>query len=129
MTDDQSPEVPADLAGPGRAVWVDVLADYDLDVPSQSLLHEIARTVDELERLRAALDAEPTTVAGSMGQPRPNPLFDEVRKHRETLARLVKALDLPDEDEDAPAPSMASVRARDAATRRWRREKYLRGAS
>ncbi len=109
------PKAPADLAAPGAALWRDTTALYDLSPPEMRLLGEACRTADELARLRAVLvDADPM-VTGSTGQPRPNPLFDEVRRHREALAKLIAALDLPADSE----PVTTSDKARQAARARW----------
>jgi hypothetical protein len=65
------------------------------------MLEAAARTSDELDRLERALRALPElTTTGSMGQIRPHPLLEEVRRHRLLLERLTSALCLPAEDED-----------------------------
>jgi len=95
-----------------------VLSEYELNEAEVRLLTEAARTVDELERLRDALvDAEPL-VAGSTGQPKPNGLFEEVRRHRETLQRLCAAMAIPKVGEEEGEPG-SSAKARRAAQVRW----------
>ena len=125
---DNTTEVPTpdDLEDAGAALWQAVTETYDLDVSELALLAHCARLEDELARLRSALLAGDMIVSGSMGQPRPSPLLDEMRKHREVLGRLLKQLDLPQSDDDAGedkprwiAPDVAHERAKKAAAARW----------
>lgn len=109
------PKPPADLAAPGRTLWRDTVAVYDLSPPELRLLGEASRATDELARLRAVLLDVDVVVCGSTGQPRPHPVFDEVRRHRESLAKLIAALDLPADSE----PVTTSDKARQAARARW----------
>lgn len=83
---------PGDLSERGRSLWTDVLDAYELSPAELQVLDEAARTLDELERLRAALAAEDTITVGSTGQPVVNALFDALRRHRDLLARLLAAL-------------------------------------
>lgn len=98
-----------------------VLADFELGPDDRQLVAEIERTLAELDRISAALSEAPVMVAGSTGQQRVNPLFAEARAHRETLAKLFKALALPAEEEAAPTltQQLASAKARNAANARW----------
>ncbi len=116
---------PAGLGAHGRNLWRSVNGKFDLDPDEVELLHQASRCADEIADLRAALAAGETTVVGSTGQPRVNPLYVELRQHRETLARLLRAIDLPDE---AVKPSAGSLRASDAARRRWARERRRRAS-
>ncbi len=99
---------PKDLEGPGRALWRSILEDYDLSKPEMALLREASRTADELEVLRSAVLAAEVLITGSTGQPVVNKVYDELRKHREALTRLLAALELP---VDKPAASAVPGRA------------------
>lgn len=69
--------------------------------------------MDELEILRTAtLDGDLLTV-GSTGQPVVSRVYDEIRKHRDSLAKTIGALALPDED-DAKPLTVAQIRAKKA---------------
>ncbi len=86
---------PKDLQGPGRALWRSILDEYDLSEPEMALLREACRCTDELEALRSAVLAAEVVTEGSTGQPVVNKVYDELRKHREALTRLLAALTLP----------------------------------
>ena len=85
-------------------------------------LAEACRTADELDRLEKAVRALPElVVSGSTGQPRPHPLLEEVRRHRQLLERLTIALALPSVDEKEGVTA-SQRHARRAAVARWQRE-------
>ena len=86
----------------------------------------MARTVDDLATLRAALADTGLVSAGSKGQARAHPLLAEVRGLRLLLLRLAAQLGLPDEDEPAGA-TPASRKAAKAANARWQREAVRHG--
>jgi phage terminase small subunit len=113
--------VPDDLRDEGRALWSAVTSRYALRADELPLLAEMARTVDDLATMRAALAESGPVALGSKGQPRPNPLLAEVRGSRLLLVRLASQLGLPDEDSPAGA-TPASRKAARAANERWRRE-------
>ncbi|MGI8578870.1 MAG: hypothetical protein ACR2KG_13370 [Nocardioidaceae bacterium] len=106
---------PVDLGRPGKSLWVETLAAYDLDSCELRLLEQACRAVDELAALQRALAGSDPLVEGSTGQPRPNPLYDEMRRHRESLAKLIAALAIP----AAEPASAVSDKARAAASSRW----------
>jgi hypothetical protein len=115
------PPPPDGLHDGGAALWSDVVAHFDLALPELHALAAACRTVDELDRLHAALDESPTVVVGSAGQQQPNKLFAEVRAHRAALAKHLADAGLP-LDEEPVEDSPATRRARQAAEARWRRE-------
>jgi hypothetical protein len=83
------------------------------------LLRECCRLLDECESLRASVQSEGTTVAGSTGQVRVHPALGELRQHRLVVGRLLAQLALPDVD-DTSLRSPAQTRAAKAAATRWR---------
>lgn len=109
---------PDDLGAVGAALWGEVSGAFELDPGEVVLLREACRLTDELERLALALAGAPMVVAGSTGQDRPNPLLDELRKHRSNLVVVVSALRLPVDGESVGRGS-ASDRGRAAARARW----------
>lgn len=122
------PVPPGDLRTAGAQMWDDVTEDFTLGPDEVRALREACRTVDELDDLRAALSGQPMTVQGSQGQPVANPLLAEVRRHRETLAKLLDALALPAGDEDV-GMSPTQKRAQRAAQQRWRDRQAIRKAA
>ena len=112
------PQVPADLAAGGGALWRDVVQVYDLRADELPLLAELCRQVDDLATMRAALAEAGAVVTGSKGQARPNPMLAEIRGARLVLARLAGQLGLPDED-GATSRTPAQRRASKAARARW----------
>lgn len=116
-------KVPDDLADAGAALWADVTEKFDLDADDAALLEQACRTADELARLSDAAGIAEPMVEGSKRQPVVNPIYEEVRRHRLTLAKLLKELALPEDEADAkprdPAADWRSARARKAAETRW----------
>jgi len=86
---------PKDLQAPGRALWRSIIEVYTLSEVELGLLRESCRCTDELEVLRSAVLAAEVLAEGSTGQPVVNKVFDELRRHRESLAKLLAAMDLP----------------------------------
>lgn len=116
MSDRRPPRAPAGLGAAGRRLWRGAVRELVFRPDELAVLEHACRTVDELAALQAALaDAEPM-VAGSMGQPRPHPLYQEVRAHRDTLRRLLAQLDVPD---DVAVDDRPMTNARASAQRRW----------
>lgn len=111
---------PPDLQGPGRTLWRSILEDYDLSKPELALLREACRTSDELEALRSAVLAAEVVTEGSTGQPVIHRGYDELRKHREALTRLLAAMDLPVDKPAAPAVPGRSVKPPHSSLERMR---------
>jgi hypothetical protein len=103
----RKPPAPPDLSADGRKLWRDLVAVYDLRPDELPLLAEMARTLDDLEVMRAALRESGPVVEGSKGQPRRSPLLTEIRGSRLVLARLAGQLGLPDEAVAGGAPAAA----------------------
>lgn len=112
------PSAPADLRAVGKKLWRDTLEVFDLTAPELRLLLEACRTADELEILRAAILEGELITRGSTGQPVVSRVYDEIRKHRESLAKTINALGLPGED-DAKPLTVAQIRAQKANNSRW----------
>jgi hypothetical protein len=109
---------PSDLKARGRALWRSVVGKYALDPAETALLHELGRTVDELDALTVAMADQSPVVAGSQGQPRANPLLAEIRQHRKLAESLAISLALPVDGETIGR--RRSTNARVAADARWR---------
>jgi hypothetical protein len=110
---------PKDLGARGRALWSAVASGYGLDPAEMEILHELARSVDEIEALAAALATVDPIVTGSTGQPRVHPIYAELRNHRKVADRLAAALALPIEGEQFGR--RRSPQAKAAVNTRWQR--------
>lgn len=116
---ESKPRSPAGLGPAGRKFWRDVVGVYDLDPHELHVLAEASRTLDEMERVRAELDAAPSLLAkGSMGQAVEHPLLGTLRNHRASLDKLIARLNLPDSEGEVPK-TPAQVRAQRANDVRW----------
>jgi hypothetical protein len=109
---------PGDLEKRGKAIWNSIVKTYQLNPAETALLHELCRTADELDTLMAAMAEQSPLVTGSQGQPRPNPLLNEIRLHRKVAESLAVSLALPLDGESIG--QRRSVNARAAANMRWR---------
>lgn len=115
----RSPRAPVGLGKGGKRLWRDVTGVLELRPDELMVLEHACHTVDELGRLREDFAESPVTVFGSRGQPRPNGLLDELRKHRQVLAQLLGSIDVPDEAGEAEERRKASTNIQASALRRW----------
>lgn len=109
---------PRGLGATGRSLWADLTERYELLGGEAALLEAACRTADEIARLEAALKDVDPVVEGSMRQPKPHPLFAELRAHRATLAVLMKQL-IPEPAKSHPA-DVSRVMS-DLAMKRWQK--------
>jgi hypothetical protein len=112
---------PKGLGPPGRALWRGLTADFTLNPVERELLGQACQTADLIAALTAELGAD-LVVAGSRNQPVVNALLRELREQRMVLRRLLASLKVPAAETERV--SGASLRASDAARRRWRMEKW-----
>jgi hypothetical protein len=102
-------EVPKPASGlkrSGRALWRSVMADYQLEPHEQTLLTEVCRTADLIDRLQTVLDTDGPMAESSQGI-RVHPAAVELRQQRVTFARLLAALGVPSGAEEEAAPQGA----------------------
>jgi hypothetical protein len=93
-----------------------VKAEFDVeagDAADRVLLDAALATVDEIARLEDSLRDGTVLVTSERGNVRANPAFAELRRHRESLAKLTRQLF----DKETPT----TQRARRAANARWSR--------
>lgn len=114
----------------GRAArWYNlVLGEFDLNSGESELVLEAARTIELLDRLYAEMKDQPLMVPGSRpGMLVANGLLSEIRGARATLLSYVRALQLPDVEDETPrttadgrkVPMSRHESARKAAAARW----------
>ena len=113
---------PADLRAQGKKLWNAVHEDYELGSHEIALLREACRATDELDILRTALLDSEVVAVGSTGQPVVNKIFEEIRRHRDSLAKTITAMNLPADDEEeteGQAARSRSEQASKAAKAKW----------
>lgn len=124
------PKPPAGLHRSGRHLWRQIQAavgdDFELDERETAILAMACRQADDLAALEEALDRDGVSVAGSAGQPRLNPLVTEIRQARLALNRLLGSVSIP--DAEAEPRTASSLRAQNAANKRWAAVRARRGA-
>jgi hypothetical protein len=91
---------PTNLRAAGKRLWASVADEWDLDEHEAAILLEAARTVDLLTQLDAAVRRDGPLVSTDQG-PKVHPAAVEARQQRITLARLIAALRLPNEETGA----------------------------
>lgn len=121
MTTESAPEglpnrlAPSGLISRAGEFWERIQAEFEPSDAETELLVEVVQTITEIDSLKAALTADGVSVQGSMGQKRVHPAVNEIRQHRMSLARLLKQLDLSEEEPETEATKAA----RRAAQARW----------
>ena len=102
---------PKSLQKGGRALWRAITSDFDLAQHELAILSEACRTVDTCDALDALIRAEGVTVSSPQGV-KAHPATVEARQQRIALARLLTALRIPlDEDQAAGrAPRRGGLR-------------------
>ena len=127
----QQQKPPPGLGTPGRKLWRDItgpLAEDELELTprERNWLHSACTLRDRVVQLEAIMDGSDPITPGYKGQPTANPLPSEIRQTHSLIALLLARLDL-DGDGEAGAthitvssPAPRSVKARDAANKRWR---------
>lgn len=122
----EQPKYPAPTGLTKSKLWSGITDKYDLRPDELRVLEEACREADLIDSMVVGMRARPLMVKGSMGQPTVNPLLSEIRLHRQTLAALMRQLDLPDDPAGEGAgkgsgPGSRSSAARNLANARWSR--------
>lgn len=116
----------ADDLGPrGREFWDAQQAQLEFDPHEAAVLLEACRTLDMIDSLAGAIDADGVMLTGSQGQRVVNGAVAELRQQQAALARLIIQLNL-DAPDVAGAVSAKAAAGRAAAQKRWREMKDRR---
>src|SRR5579875_1496027 len=103
MSQKPRPSAPDGLRESGRRLWDTTVGEYELAVHEEGLLLQACRTVDALDALQAALDADGPLINSPQGR-KANPALPELRQQRIAYARLIAALGLPTGVDDDNQP-------------------------
>lgn len=91
---------PSGLKKRGKDLWRSMIEKFEPNPAELALLHEMCSVLDEIDLLKAVLARSEPVVTGSAGQPRPHPIYAELRRHRELADRLARTLAMPSDDTD-----------------------------
>lgn len=121
------PAPPEGLGDAGSRFWVEMCSTFDFDGEAHKLaiLEQASRIQDSIEEYEEMIKNQEVISAkyGSTGQTTVNPLIELVRKLRTDFTNQVKALKLPDTDEERAQLSRTRAKAgRRGANERWKRE-------
>lgn len=94
------PLPPRGLRKRSKALWHSIIDTCEPNPVELAILHELCSILDEIDVLRSVLARSEPVVTGSTGQPRPNPLYGELRRHRELADRLARTLAFPSDIDD-----------------------------
>lgn len=115
---------PTTLGTAGNRLWDSITAEFDFTAePGKiAILERACRVADRIESLEEAVQTEPMTAKGSMGQLVIHPFISEIRQQTTVFNSLVKSLGLPDSDEEAAEKAhRRKQQASRAAHARWGR--------
>ncbi|MDA3643794.1 hypothetical protein LZ318_11855 [Saccharopolyspora indica] len=126
----RKPAAPSGLSNRAKRVWSKTLDHYELREDELSLLTDFCMEITIVDHLQASLTDAPLMIRASHGGEQINPIFSELRMHRQAAMSLWKALKLPeidsegDEGQEDPkkvVPMSREESARKAANARWKR--------
>ena len=125
----RKPAAPSGLSARAKRVWTKTLDNYELREDELALLTDYCMELSIVDQLQTELATAPLMVRASHGGEAINPIFSELRMHRQTAMSLWKALKLPDLDAEQEAedgqqskrvvPMSREESARKAANARW----------
>lgn len=116
--------VPSGLKATGRALWDSTVDEFDLSGHELTLLGQACRAADRCESLENVIRRDGIMAKGSTGQPVVNPAVQEARQQQAVLASLIRALGLPEPEEESgsavtPLKSVEPMQQRTAGLSRW----------
>lgn len=111
-----TPHPPEGLDEAGDRLWRSVVDSFELDEHEITLLAQACRTVDTIDALQAAIDADGPLIETRSG-PKAHPAVVEIRQQRIVLARLLVALRVPIGDQEQPSKVDPVKRAQRRGTR------------
>ncbi|MCC7089531.1 MAG: hypothetical protein IT295_10275 [Dehalococcoidia bacterium] len=114
------PKPPVGLGRHGRALWKSITAAYELRPDELEALAVAARTLEELKAMERAAAGAATLVRGPRARQVPNPMLEELRRHRATYLRALRAVGIGEADRaDVKDPRARSAAGRALVRQRW----------
>lgn len=94
---------PKGLGASGRALWIEVVSEFDPNEAERVQLRQACGVVDLCDSLAEIVAKEgPTMTDPRSGNSVAHPCVIELRLQRLVLARLIAAMRIPDEDQNRP---------------------------
>ena len=125
----RKPAAPSGLSNRAKRVWSKTLENYELREDELSILADFCMEISIVDHLQERLVDAPLMVRASHGGEAINPIYSEIRMHRQAAMSLWKALKLPelevgepvdeDQEERRVVPMSREESARKAANARW----------
>lgn len=123
----RKPPAPSGLSARAKRVWTRTLENYELREDELSILADFCMEISIVDHLQENLVDAPLMVRASHGGEQINPIYSEIRMHRQASMSLWKALKLPDleageeadQEDDRVVPMSREDSARKAANARW----------
>ena len=103
MTERRSvPRAPNGLGRRGKSLWAELHTEFDFtgEPHRRVLVEDACREADLVDRLQRAVTKNDLRVRGWQGQPVTAPEVAELRLHRKAMADILRALALPDAEDD-----------------------------
>ena len=91
---ERRPNAPAGLGTEGKKLWKEIVGTFDVveEAHKRRILFDACRTADLIDRLDTAMNDQPLTAKGSMGQLVIHPLIAQVQASRMQLSQLLSRL-------------------------------------
>jgi hypothetical protein len=117
---EEVPDPPGGLGVRGSRVWIELQRVGGPFEPNDAeMVLEACRTLDVIEQLAAAVDADGLFTTGSQGQRVMNPALAELRQQQAAFGKLLAGVSLPEREKAADL--FHHRRAKAGATARWER--------
>lgn len=96
------PKTPDSLGPEGGKLWREIVGTFDVteEPHKRRILFDACRTADLIDQLDTAMEGQPLTASGSMGQLVIHPLIAQSQSARTQLAQLLSRLNFASSEED-----------------------------
>lgn len=95
VVDIKTARAPSSLSGEGRKLWLQIVADFEIDdAGGLAILEQLCEALDRLRECQKEIRAQGVTVKGYKGQTRPHPLLKTEAECRRQMLACYRALNL-----------------------------------